>query len=117
MKFRNFGLLLILLAFALSVLGIITLVLLSWIIWIPILIISSPGLIVVYLIIKYTRVKQLQKNRTNLILAFNRWALSSIQSTVQFMIGSSTKAKESETSSGRNSMILFAGYILKCDGG
>ena len=56
MKFRNFGLLLILLAFALSIIGIVVLMLFSWIIWIPILVISSPGLIVVYLAVKYSRV-------------------------------------------------------------
>lgn len=57
MKFRNLGFLLVLLAIALSLLGVLGLVVATCFIWIPLLIIFSPIILGLYLLIKYTKVR------------------------------------------------------------
>eukprot|EP00331_Platyophrya_macrostoma_P030803 CAMPEP_0176456934 /NCGR_PEP_ID=MMETSP0127-20121128/31605_1 /TAXON_ID=938130 /ORGANISM="Platyophrya macrostoma, Strain WH" /LENGTH=343 /DNA_ID=CAMNT_0017847031 /DNA_START=11 /DNA_END=1042 /DNA_ORIENTATION=- len=54
MKFRNFTLLVGLIAFTGGVIGLAVTLLLSWFIWVPALIVMSPGLAVIFLLIKYT---------------------------------------------------------------
>lgn len=57
MKFRNFATLLILLAITFGALGLAILLLVSWFIWVPVLLLLSPVLAVVFLLFKYTKVK------------------------------------------------------------